>query len=97
LSNTLRPALVGWSKTLSAEVGRDGVTVNVLLPGRIHTELVDEIDGMAAKRQESRPPRWPPPRTPPFLGRYEPSGICRRCRLSGRRSGKLCDGQPVPL
>ena len=51
LSNTLRSALVGWSKTLSGEVGRDGVTVNVLLPGRIHTERVDEIDGMAAKRQ----------------------------------------------
>jgi 3-oxoacyl-[acyl-carrier protein] reductase len=51
LSNTLRPALVGWSKTLAGEVGRDGVTVNVLLPGRIHTERVDEIDGAAAKRQ----------------------------------------------
>ncbi len=51
LSNTLRSALVGWSKTLAGEVGRDGVTVNVLLPGRIHTERVDEIDGAAAKRQ----------------------------------------------
>lgn len=51
LSNTLRSALVGWSKTLAGEVGRDGVTVNVLLPGRVHTERVDEIDGAAAKRQ----------------------------------------------
>ena len=51
LSNTLRSALVGWSKTLSAEIARDGVTVNILLPGRIHTERVDEIDGLAAKRQ----------------------------------------------
>ncbi|WP_316976631.1 SDR family oxidoreductase [Shumkonia mesophila] len=51
LSNTLRSALVGWSKTLSSEVGRDGVTVNVLLPGRIHTERVDEIDAAASKRQ----------------------------------------------
>ena len=51
LSNTLRAALVGWSKTLAGEVGRDGVTVNVLIPGRIHTERVDELDGLAAKRQ----------------------------------------------
>lgn len=51
LSNTLRSALVGWSKTLAAEVGRDGVTVNVLVPGRIHTERVDELDAAAAERQ----------------------------------------------
>lgn len=51
LSNTLRSALVGWSKTLAGEVGRDGVTVNVLLPGRIHTERVDELDAAAAARQ----------------------------------------------
>jgi 3-oxoacyl-[acyl-carrier protein] reductase len=51
LSNTLRSALVGWSKTLAGEVGRDGVTVNVLLPGRIHTERLDELDAAAAKRQ----------------------------------------------
>ena len=51
LSNTLRSALVGWSKTLAGEVGRDGVTVNILLPGRIHTERLDELDAAAAGRQ----------------------------------------------
>lgn len=51
LSNTLRSALVGWHKTLSNEVAREGVTVNVLLPGRVHTERVDEMDGLAAQRQ----------------------------------------------
>lgn len=51
LSNTLRSALVGWSKTLATEIARDGVTVNILLPGRVHTERVDELDGLAAKRQ----------------------------------------------
>lgn len=44
LSNTLRSALVGWSKSLSNDVAADGVTVNMLLPGRIHTERVDELD-----------------------------------------------------
>lgn len=33
LSNALRLSLVGWSKTLAREVGRDGVTVNVVVPG----------------------------------------------------------------
>jgi 3-oxoacyl-[acyl-carrier protein] reductase len=44
-------SLVGWSKTLATEVAADGVTVNVILPGRIHTERVDAIDATAAKNQ----------------------------------------------
>jgi 3-oxoacyl-[acyl-carrier protein] reductase len=50
LSNALRSALVGWSKSLSNDVAADGVTVNMLLPGRIHTERVDELDAATAKR-----------------------------------------------
>lgn len=50
LSNGIRSAIVGWSKTLAYEVAADGVTVNVLLPGRIHTQRVDELDASAAKR-----------------------------------------------
>jgi len=50
LSNTLRSALVGWSKSLSSEVARDGITVNILAPGRIHTERTDELDRAAATR-----------------------------------------------
>ena len=52
LSNGIRSAIVGWSKTLADEVAADGVTVNVLLPGRIHTQRVDELDASAAKRSE---------------------------------------------
>lgn len=50
LSNTLRPALVGWSKTLASEVAAHGVTVNVLLPGSIATDRLDEVDNLSAKR-----------------------------------------------
>ncbi len=50
LSNGIRAAVVGWSKTLASEVAKDGVTVNVVLPGRIHTQRVDELDAAAAKR-----------------------------------------------
>src|SRR5499433_2210694 len=51
ISNTLRASLVGWSKTVAAEVAADGVTVNVLVPGRIKTQRVDELDAKAAERQ----------------------------------------------
>lgn len=50
LSNLARSALVGWSKSLSNELAADGITVNMLLPGRIQTERVDELDQAAAKR-----------------------------------------------
>lgn len=50
LSNGLRSALVGWSKTLSTEVAAKGITVNIAMPGRIHTARVDELDAAAAKR-----------------------------------------------
>jgi 3-oxoacyl-[acyl-carrier protein] reductase len=50
ISNTLRPALVGWSKTLAAEVGRDGITVNMLLPGGIRTQRVMDIWQAWSKR-----------------------------------------------
>jgi 3-oxoacyl-[acyl-carrier protein] reductase len=51
ISNTLRASLVSWSKTLANEVAAEGVTVNVLVPGRIHTKRTDELDRAAAARQ----------------------------------------------
>jgi 3-oxoacyl-[acyl-carrier protein] reductase len=51
VSNTLRNALVAWSKTLSAEVARQGVTVNVLVPGRIDTERVRLTDAAVAQKE----------------------------------------------
>ena len=50
LSNTLRPALAGWSKTLASEIANHGVTANLLLPGSILTGRLDELDGAAARR-----------------------------------------------
>ncbi|ARO23255.1 3-oxoacyl-ACP reductase [Rhizobium sp. S9] len=50
LSNTLRPALAGWSKTLASEVASFGITTNLLLPGSILTRRLDDLDGAAAKR-----------------------------------------------
>jgi 3-oxoacyl-[acyl-carrier protein] reductase len=43
LSNAVRPGVVGWAKTLSREVGPDGVTVNSIAPGRIDTARLAEV------------------------------------------------------
>lgn len=51
LSNALRLSLVGWSKTLAREVGRDGITVNIVLPGRIATGRITFLDEQKAKRE----------------------------------------------
>lgn len=51
LSNALRVSLVGWSKTLAREVGRDGITANIILPGRIATARITFLDEQKAKRE----------------------------------------------
>lgn len=49
LSNALRSAVTGLMKTLSAQVGRDGITVNSVAPGRVHTDRIDALDGLTSK------------------------------------------------
>lgn len=51
MSNALRLSLVGWSKTLSREVGPDGVTCNIVLPGRIATDRTIFLDSGRARRE----------------------------------------------
>lgn len=43
LSNVIRPAVVGLTKSLALELGRDGIRVNSILPGWTRTERVDYI------------------------------------------------------
>jgi 3-oxoacyl-[acyl-carrier protein] reductase len=51
ISNTLRMSLVGWSKTLAREVAKDGITANIIVPGRIATGRVAMLDEARAKRE----------------------------------------------
>jgi 3-oxoacyl-[acyl-carrier protein] reductase len=51
ISNTLRSSLMAWSKTLSREVARHGITVNVVVPGRVATDRVAQLDGLRAQRE----------------------------------------------
>lgn len=50
VSNTLRGAMLNWSKTLSKELGKNNITVNNVLPGYTETDrLIEVIDGVSQK------------------------------------------------
>lgn len=53
LSTIGRSALGAYLKTLAGEVGPDGVTVNMVLPGRIETERIGSLDAAHAERAGS--------------------------------------------
>lgn len=50
MSNALRSTLVGFMKSLAGEVAADGVTVNMVLPGRIATGRTQSIDANQAQK-----------------------------------------------
>ncbi|MBA3734463.1 MAG: SDR family oxidoreductase [Actinobacteria bacterium] len=43
LSNSVRPGVTGWAKTLSRELGPKGITVNCVAPGRIETARLEQL------------------------------------------------------
>ena len=49
-SNIARSALAAYLKTLANEVAPDGITVNMVIPGRISTDRVASLDASAAER-----------------------------------------------
>jgi 3-oxoacyl-[acyl-carrier protein] reductase len=54
ISNGLRPGLAMVAKTLADELGPDGVRVNGLLPGRVATERVAELDAAGGDAEAAR-------------------------------------------
>ena len=43
LSNAFRPAVTGWLKSLSRDLGPKGITVNCVAPGRIATARLEQL------------------------------------------------------
>ncbi len=55
LSTMGRAGILGFAKALSDEVAADGVTVNAVCPGYMHTERVDELVHEQAARTQRDP------------------------------------------
>ncbi len=53
-SNGLRPGLGMLAKSMADELGPRGIRVNGLLPGRIDTDRIQELDGEGAKGRRAR-------------------------------------------
>ncbi|MGC5346666.1 SDR family oxidoreductase [Streptomyces sp. DT24] len=57
LSNGLRPGLAGFAKSLADELGPHGIRVVGLLPGRIGTDRMRELDALSGDAEASRAAR----------------------------------------
>ncbi|WP_028638367.1 SDR family oxidoreductase [Nocardioides sp. URHA0032] len=94
ISNGLRPGLAMVAKTLADELGPAGVRVNGLLPGRVGTERVAELDAAADDPEAARAAAV---RTIP-LGRYgEPEEFGRVAAFVLSPAASFVSGAMVPV
>jgi 3-oxoacyl-[acyl-carrier protein] reductase len=54
VSNGLRPGLAGYAKSLAAELGPRGIRVVCLLPSRVDTDRVRELDALGGDPEATR-------------------------------------------
>jgi len=94
LSNGLRPGLAMVAKTLADELGPRGVRVNGLLPGRVGTERVAELDASSGDPQAAKEAAL---RTIP-LGRYgEPAEFGRAAAFLLSPAASFVSGAMLPV
>ena len=93
-SNGLRPGLAMLAKTMADELGPRNIRVNGLLPGRIDTDRVRELDGSGAKGRRARTESES--RIP--LGRYgEPAEFGRVAAFLLSPAASFVSGTMVPV
>jgi 3-oxoacyl-[acyl-carrier protein] reductase len=55
LSNAVRPAVVGFARSLANDLATEGITVNCVAPGYTRTERVVELNAANAAREQTTP------------------------------------------
>lgn len=94
ISNGLRPGLAMVAKTMADELGPAGVRVNGLLPGRIGTERVAELDASTGNADAAREAAT---RTIP-LGRYgDPEEFGRVAAFLLSPASSFVSGSMLPV
>jgi 3-oxoacyl-[acyl-carrier protein] reductase len=94
ISNGLRPGLAMVAKTLADELGPRGVRVNGLMPGRVATERVAELDASTGDPDAARAAAL---RTIP-LGRYgDPAEFGRVAAFLLSPAASFVSGAMVPV
>ena len=54
VSNTMRPGILGFAKSISMELAKDNITVNNVAPGYTKTERLDELAGHLSSTQKRK-------------------------------------------
>jgi 3-oxoacyl-[acyl-carrier protein] reductase len=94
VSNGLRPGLAMVAKQLADELGPRGIRVNGLLPGRIATERVEELDAASGDTEGAKAASM---RSIP-LGRYgEPSEFGRAAAFLLSPAASFVSGAMLPV
>lgn len=99
LSNTFRMGVLGLAKSLSQELGKDNILINVIGPGRIGTARIDYLDKVRADKagktvEEIQKQAW---NSIP-LGRYgKPEEYARLATFLCSEANTFITGQTVLL
>ena len=94
ISNGLRPGLAMVAKTLADELGPRGVRVNGLMPGRIGTERVAELDAAGGDPEAAREAAI---RTIPLRRYGEPDEFGRTAAFLLSPAASFVSGAMVPV
>jgi 3-oxoacyl-[acyl-carrier protein] reductase len=94
ISNGLRPGLAMVAKQLADELGPRGIRVNGLLPGRVRTERLEELDG---RQDDPAAAQVRAARTIPLRRDGEPSEFGRAAAFLLSPAASFVSGAMLPV